>query len=507
MSRDYNKIAKNIAREGFFSEYLPPCFSVSEKVFKYIPNENCDIIEPYHFTMSKHNNTDSRRVISIPEIGAYLVTYNYMKENDIFRELIEFTETSIHSFSPILDSDNNVYMHDESYEKWIENGEPVKATYIKNVVEKIIRSKGARKIFKLDIANCYSSFYTHMIPAILLGYEKTEEEYNKFIKNDQENIDEVYLKYKKLDDILRKQNLNRTNGLLTGTIFSKIISEAILTRIDKELDEQRVNYVRYVDDYEIFLYDDNEKQIESIFSKILKKYGFSINSEKKEIMEFPFYIIENLEKMIGNKLSQGDIVTYIKNEELIELFNEFYIMEKKGTKGAIRYLLKTLENKAVSFESEELFKSYLITSMTNNDRSLTKACNVFIKHKERMRLNDNESSIIIEMLEKNITNSYDLECVWLIYLLLKMGVYIPDDIISKVLNSDNELMHCILINIGNLKDDQLNVVVSNAKSWLLLYELYYNNHITEEEFLDRANIDKNKQMYIKLKNNNIHFVS
>ena len=506
MSRNYNIIANNVAMRGFFSEYLPPCFVLPQKIFRHIPSISCDIIEPYYFTMSKHNNTDSRRIIAIPEIGAYLVGYNYMKENGIFKELIEFTETSNHSFSPILDRNDNIYMHDEAYEETVDKGEFSKTTYIDNIIEKIIRSKGAKKILKLDISNCYSSFYTHMIPAIVLGYDKTEEEYDKYRKNNQEDIDEVYIRYKKLDDILRKQNLNRTNGLLTGTIFSKIVSEAILTRVDKELDEYNINYVRYVDDYEIFLYDDNEKQIETIFSKVLKKYGFSLNSEKKEIIDFPFYIIENFEKIIGNKLNKEDVPTYVENEELIELFNEFYSIEKKGTKGAIRYLLKTMENKALSFENEELFKSYLITSMTNNDRSLTKACNIFIKHKEAMQLNDDESTIIVKMLEKNLNNSYDLECIWLIYLLLKMDVDIPDDIMSKVLCSDNELMHCILINIGDLKEEQLNIIVNNAKSWILLYELYYNNHITEEQFFDRAHIENNNQMYQKLKNNNIHFV-
>ena len=87
-----------------------------------------------------------------------------------------------------------------------------------------------------------------------------------------------------------RQNLNRTNGILPGILSSRIIAEALLTRIDKELDKLEINFARYVDDYEVFLYDDTEKKVISDISKVLKKYGFSLNFEKTEIIDFPYYI-------------------------------------------------------------------------------------------------------------------------------------------------------------------------------------------------------------------------
>ena len=72
---------------------------------------------------------------------------------------------------------------------------------------------------------------------------------------------------------IRKQNLNRTNGLLVGPLLSKIIVEAILTRIDLELEAVGIHFSRYVDDYEVYLYRHEEKEIISVFEKILKQYG------------------------------------------------------------------------------------------------------------------------------------------------------------------------------------------------------------------------------------------
>ena len=69
-----------------------------------------------------------------------------------------------------------------------------------------------------------------------------------------------------------------------------------MARIDKGLCDIGLNYSRYVDDYEVYLYDDNEKQVISEFGRILKKYGFTLNYEKTEVIEFPYYIAENLQR-------------------------------------------------------------------------------------------------------------------------------------------------------------------------------------------------------------------
>ena len=67
-----------------------------------------------------------------------------------------------------------------------------------------------------------------MLPAIILGAEKAVQEYNKTLKKPNSlDIDPDYLKYSKLDKIIRRMNLNRTNGLLIGPLYSKLIVEAI----------------------------------------------------------------------------------------------------------------------------------------------------------------------------------------------------------------------------------------------------------------------------------------
>ena len=502
MARNYTTVEKEIAETGFFSEYLPPCFKLDPKVFRTAPSESCDLIEPYYFTMSRYNGNDARRSIFIPEIGAYLVVRNYIRQEHIVEELIEFTETEEASFSPILGQNDSIMRHEQSYFGTANQLENISSDYIENIAKKIIKSAGAKKVLKLDISNCFSSFYMHMIPAILLEVEEVEQDYNKFCKdpNDQ-TISLTYRKYRKLDEVLRRQNLNRTNGLLSGPLTSKMIAEGILTRIDKKLISEKVKFSRYVDDYEVYLFDDNDKMIISIFTRVLKRYGFSLNNEKTEVVDFPYYVAENFEKIF-----KGYTKEHMDNSDLMDLFNAYFILEKNGTKRAIRYLLKTLEQNPIAPTDPSLYKAYLLTIIENNERSLSKACSLLIENKENLTLNQNDVDLIKQMVDKHIRLEHDLEVLWLLYLLIETNnIQIDDSLIQRIVNSKNELAHIIILRKELLREEKIALVCSNAFSWILIYELYVSGYITEEVFISKLNLNKNLHMYQYFKQNNIHF--
>ena len=194
MKRDFKKLTTEISLKGFFSEYLPPCFKLNKKVLFYPPSEECDLIAPICFTMSRFNKTNGRRNIFVPEIGSYLVSHNYIKENGIIKELIQFSEKSKVSFSPILGTDNSIMTHEQAYSGETPlnpEDEDSVSFYIQNVCKKLLRATGAKKVLKLDISNCFSSFYVHMIPSILLGYDVANDEYKKSLKRDP-NINPTY---------------------------------------------------------------------------------------------------------------------------------------------------------------------------------------------------------------------------------------------------------------------------------------------------------------------------
>lgn len=508
MIRNYTTIEKEIAETGFFSEYLPPCFKLDPKVFLRVPSESCDLIEPYCFTMSRYNNNDARRNIFIPEIGAYTVVRNYIRQEQIVKDLVEFTENNDASFSPILGKNDSIVRHEQSYGGTtsqvmeLSKLEEISSDYIENISKKIIKATGSKKVLKLDISNCFSSFYMHMIPAILLGVKGAECNYNKFLKdpNDQ-SINSIYRKYRKLDEVLRRQNLNRTNGLLPGPLISKMIAEGILTRIDKELSKEGIKFSRYVDDYEVYLFDNDDKTVISIFTRVLKLYGFSLNNEKTEIVEFPYYVAENLEKIFKGLMKEN-----LDTSDLMKLFNTYFLLERKGTKGSIRYLLKTLEQSHIESTNTSLYKAYLLTIIENNERSLTKACSLLIKNKESLTLDEKEVDIIKQMLNRHISFEHDLEVLWLLYLLIETGnIKTDESLVHEIVESKNELAKIILMRKGLLGQEEITLVSSNALSWILIYELYVSGYITEDILISKLNLNKNLHMYQYLKQNNVHF--
>lgn len=143
---EYVTIDKDIRNTGFFSEYLPPCFQLNPKAFLQPPPFECDLIPPYNFNMSRFNQNDARRIISIPEIGAYAVVHAYMKEKHIVKDLIEFTENNPCSFSPILGVNHTIIRHEQSYGGDAPTGDiPMPSDYISNLAAKIIKASGTKK--------------------------------------------------------------------------------------------------------------------------------------------------------------------------------------------------------------------------------------------------------------------------------------------------------------------------------------------------------------------------
>ena len=121
--------------------------------------------------------------------------------------------------------------------------------------------KGACGILHVDIAEFYRSIYTHSLCAIGMGIDESRR---AFLENSNES---KYIMYCRFDDRVRRLNGARTNGILTGPYISRVISEAILAKVDEELTKAGLVFVRYADDYEVAIY--NEDDINDTKSKLI----------------------------------------------------------------------------------------------------------------------------------------------------------------------------------------------------------------------------------------------
>lgn len=518
MEYDYIKINKEVALTGFFSEYLPNCFSLDKKILKIVPSETFDKVSPLTFTMSRYTKNQGRRTISIPEICSYLVVQNYIKEESIIKELVEFTQTSNCSFSPILSEGGDVVRHETIY---VNSNNPTvtrRDDYIDNVMDKIKKSAASRAILALDVANCFGSFYMHMIPAILLGAESAQDEFLQSVNSVCEPA-ESYAKYSKLDKLMRGMNLDRTNGLLVGPLYSKILAEALFTRIDIELTDLKVSFSRYVDDYEVYIYDNEQEAVLNKFTTVFRKYGFSLNAEKTQLKKFPFYNSENLSRTFSNKIKfmkelYGDVnkenIEY--NEFTIDLFNTFLHLEEQSVPGAVRFCLKSFYQYLMAENAEEfscdseLFTSYLLSILQNEPRSLINVCQLLLSESPLICLSQEIVDRLHLIATEHLAKENDLEAIWLIYVLLeRCYLMIKQELIVAILNSSNELAQIMIYNKELINTSDIKKLENKATSWLLLYEMYKDDDITELTLKEKLKINKNIVYYRKFKEQRIKF--
>ncbi len=504
-----SKIIDEFIYEGFFSEYLPPSFKLSKEVdfLSFSIRDKNDLVEPYSFNMSRFTEDGKRRIIYIPEFCSYIKVVKYMKDKDLIRKLIE-KSVDTHSYSPLINKNGELTRHESAYGLGVTltdgDQNAFISTYVPNVIDKINRARGAKGILQLDISNCYQSIYTHLLPCIDLGFERTMQAYKLFKANQSDPaIPASYPLYQEFDKTIRCMNGDRTNGLLTGISISRFISEALFARIDEEIEREGIRFVRYVDDYEIFIYNEEELQrTQNTITNIFRKYYLSINNEKTKYIGFPYYVIDNLEAIVTKHLTRP-----MSEQQIMALFNCFFRLEENGTKGAIRFLVKALNNN-VTITNRPIFLSYLYDILANDSRSLVKVCELIISHKRSFITTQEDINRIEKQIKYHIDNDNSLEAVWLIYLRFKLTKkYLKSEITNAITMCNNDLAKIVLLEEYNnkLTEKAKRQMIAKANSWILYYQLYFHDYIDEDCFSRNSGIKQNIAFYNRLKHNHFSF--
>lgn len=342
------------------------------------------------------------------------------------------------------------------------------------------------------------------MPCIDLGFDRTAQVYKLFKANQSDpTIPSSYHIYRDFDKILRGMNGDRTNGLLTGILVSRFVSEALFARIDEEIEKEGIRFVRYVDDYEIFIFNEKELQkTQSTVTNIFRKYYLSINNEKTKYTTFPYYVIENLEAIVTKHLSSS-----MSEQQIMDLFNSFFKFEENGTAGAIRFLVKAINNSIVKID-KPIFISYLYNILANDSRSLVKACELLISHRRSILTTQEDIERIERQIVYHINNENTLEAVWLLYLRLKLTKkYLKSEITNSITNSNNDLAKIVLLEEykSRLTKKAKRQMIATANSWILYYQLYYNDYINKDTFSRKSGIKHNLAFYNRLKHDHFSF--
>jgi len=285
-----------LVTKGYFPEayVLPPCFEVTKypefgKIYFPVKPKNngktefkTDIYEFQQVHFPKTDWTDRTFGIINPKIHSD-ITYDIAKNWDKIVECIFHIDNKVCSYSfPIPVDDNNPgeiggLRSGRMIYEWIEMAE--------NDVASIAFKY--KYIIKTDIKNFYPSIYTHSIPWALHG--------KMFIRNG--NRQNYNLVGNRLDKLFQNANDGCTNGIPIGPAVSDIISEIVLSGVDRNLSEHLTDdvvVVRFKDDYRILAKNESSGRstIKSLQSA-LKEYRLELHDGKTEFYSLPNGLFRN----------------------------------------------------------------------------------------------------------------------------------------------------------------------------------------------------------------------
>jgi hypothetical protein len=341
--KSYNHYSKNISKNelynglvgcGLFAEKIPNFLS-SKEFLKYSKTITIPVDKKPkdYIRYSSMRNINIPRQMAIPEPFVYAALCNFIKINwdKIQEHFKENTKKDKYKVSRIhiRKIKDKCSLFEMNYKNYENDGSPEQ--------DLIIRSK---YIAIADISKCFPSIYSHAIAWSLVG--KSHAKTNRNPAN----------WFNELDFRTRNVKYGETNGVLIGPHASNLISEIILTKVDKELKKKGFEYIRHIDDYTCYTksYEEAEKFFLDLSTE-LSKYELSLNLKKSEILPLPKASVKNW----VNRLSHYVFVNTYEyfNKEGIRIrelqgFIDFAIdlmLKEKSDASILNYAIKIIAKK------------------------------------------------------------------------------------------------------------------------------------------------------------------
>ncbi len=494
-----NEVFEKLLDFGLFPEKLTTIFS-SEKFGIWARNVGISVYTRKAFsnvTFHLTRNNNAPRILNIPHPIPFFylckeIKVNWTKISTSIGEVDDYTERSM-----IIPKPNNLNKRLVSM-----------LSYDRNKDEKFLaleKSFKAKYFVHADIANYYPSIYSHSIPWALVGKQEAKDNMNDRTKW-----------YNKLDVKIRALQRNETVGISIGPDTSSIISEIILSKIDKTL--SKYHYFRFIDDFKCYC---NSKEESDNFiknlSKVLEKYHLRLNQKKTEIVTLPKTIEDDWVrelKAFANKFLSHEILT--KSD--ISFISEFIdlsikLIKKNPDDSSLRYAVKIISNK--KFIDNDV---YIFTIMY-----LSRICFIypyFIDVFYEILKNNPPNGKIITLLAKEVNSILNehLEysrsdvALWGLFLAMKFEFTIERfENYSNHIIKDRDCLPALLCYYyakeNSLSRDKyydlINDIIKEKQEeewWIYIYSLYYEN--------GRKHVFRKisyKDFYSELKKGNVEF--
>lgn len=330
--------------QGLFSEKLPPIFTSKEFCNFCLNNHpNFPEKEMGYVFYENMRNINIPRPLGIPNPVAYhhlcqAISDNWDKLQAYFKTQTENQSYKI-SRIHIRKRLGSSKLFEMNYSNWKIDGSPEPDLLI-----------GMRYMVNADISNCFPSIYSHSLSWALVGKDVAKQNRN--------NHNEWY---NKLDFYTRNIKRGETHGLLIGPHASNLLSEIILTKVDKALYDKGFRFIRNIDDYTCYTQSYEKAQDFLLkLSAYLRYFDLTLNHKKTKISELPIASTEQWVRKINtfSSFDMKDKMDYKDVQAYIDLALE--LMTQNSENAAIlKYAIKVLANKKLTDNA----KQYLVKTV------------------------------------------------------------------------------------------------------------------------------------------------
>ena len=365
----------------------------------------------------------------------------------------------------------------------------------------LITSFGHRFIVHADIANFYPSVYSHSIPWALVGFSEA--------KTNRSNKDEWY---NELDQAVRLNKRNETQGIAIGPATSNILAEIILASIDEQL-QSEFTYTRFIDDY--IAYCSTHEDALNFVMRLedeLRKFKLVLNTSKTEIHSLPRPLTDGWVGSLNRALpKKNDVSVYSVTDYLdhaIRLSKE--TPDGSVLKYAVKSLIKTLLRNDDEVNGFTLHQTiiYVLNLAFHHPILIPLVGDLFVKSVSvsgEFQYSKEIRSLTREFSRRRLS---DATC-WSLYYSSIYDVDIEQSIAERIIDSEDclSLLFLYLSNDSNLRDNVVDFVDKRDRDdlyeldrlWILLYQMYFDGNA--------GTIYKEDETFDIMKSEGVNFIS
>ena len=336
-----DELYEGLLAYGFFAEKLPPVFSAIP-FFNYCEARINQFTSGWneYITFRVMRNTQIPRVMGIPNPFKYQRVCSELRDNWDKIRVHFHTQTVGQRYRVsrihIRKEHNEKRLFMMNYKNWRVDGNPES--------DLLIHDKGtSRFLIKADISTCFPSIYTHSLPWALVGKEEAKKTIHKKIW------------YNNIDQVCSDMRNGETHGLLIGPHASNLLSEIVLTVVDRQLYDKGYRYIRNIDDYDCYVgsYDEAQRFLLDL-EETLREFDLTLNHKKTKIIELPVSIEKDWKHQLSDlpRIGGSGMVEYPQVNTFID--TALRLATETGDLAIINYAIKKLKGLELSENGKRL---------------------------------------------------------------------------------------------------------------------------------------------------------